>query len=649
MREIEPIEERGVRRSYARVVASASSSSSDSTSSSSPRVPRVALVDVPSQEESDQEMQIASTHEDSRSDQEADSPAQSSSSKKSKTKKQKKKGIPSSRKRKQISRSSSPPAVHVRRPGREADQDPSAESTIEMNQSQAQERKYDSSSDNPELEQLNEPAQPVHVAGVEYWDMYGRDAMAGPAPEDVRHQRAHQRNRQHLERSRSATSLSSPTVSDTDSSSRPSTPRDPLDDQENVPDLELPATAPVAASVNPSMPINPPVADQLPSQVSIPVTLLTQLLSQHSGAGNFLPSAVAPVARSDFDTDSRGPKPAVPSTFDGSDAALKKLPEWLRELETNLRYSFIHMDESLTDSNKKQHDKLIRYVATFFKGSAGVWWEHNHASLKVTCWKELKAALKKRFIPVQEQLRARLELKNLKQKSGESIFQYCQRVQHLCALAMDMSDSDQVANFVYGIHNDRLKDKVLEYRPPATTLLEVIDITAQLDAHWVFHQAAYKAGSSGNSNASSNSGASSSRYRRRGAGQTGRPRKPFFRNGNRSANSTGSTDAQTAEVHQLQYDENGNNSSSSSSNNQGGNGRDQSENLNAIQGRPSRTTLPEADRQILYQKGLCFNCKKPNHVASRCTSQTVSMEAAGLKNGKSFGNKQHPSWQSKNY
>jgi len=147
-------------------------------------------------------------------------------------------------------------------------------------------------------------------------------------------------------------------------------------------------------------------------------------------------------------------KLAKPSLFTGVVKANVEL--WLFEVEQYLVAYGVSIDS-----------QRVAFASGHFKGLALQWWQNHciqHPGLTIT-WDQFKSQVRTRFQPIEASRTARVNLRALKQGS-KSVEQYCSVFYEQLQLIHDMSESDKIENFLYGL-NAEIFDEV-DKRDPAT-------------------------------------------------------------------------------------------------------------------------------------------------------------------------------------
>lgn len=155
-------------------------------------------------------------------------------------------------------------------------------------------------------------------------------------------------------------------------------------------------------------------------------------------------------------------KYAAPSTFTGK--GLTNVEYWIFEMERYL------------DLVGVPDDRKLDVGSGYLKENAGQWWS-TQAS-RILTWDAFKDALKARFQPLNTSHTARIQLSQLSQE-GLSVNEYINKFQLILQLIHDMSEADQVHNFLRGLR-PQLAQKVGLEDPK--TLTAAMNLTVRIDA-----------------------------------------------------------------------------------------------------------------------------------------------------------------------
>jgi hypothetical protein len=161
-------------------------------------------------------------------------------------------------------------------------------------------------------------------------------------------------------------------------------------------------------------------------------------------------------------------KAMKPSTFTarrGGDVDM-----WINEME---RYLVL-----TTGAGDK--GQFVPYAATFLKEAASTWFDSQKPEVKNGSWEQFKAKLRERFRPLAPGRTARAALKSLRQQPGR-LGAYCEIFLRTVQLIDDMSTSDQLDNFLSGLH-PRLADEVDRMDPKS--LEDAMVYAQKVDLRW---------------------------------------------------------------------------------------------------------------------------------------------------------------------
>lgn len=190
-------------------------------------------------------------------------------------------------------------------------------------------------------------------------------------------------------------------------------------------------------------------------------------------------ASAGPSQRSGF------PKGPTPPEFNGSKTGGFEIDAWVRDMKT--QFEFYGSSVFPDDAAK------VRHAAMFLKGRAAEWWESEDKSTGVHLdWSRFVDRLHERYRPMQAAVVARERLRRLKQTGHVSA--YADLFQKEMTPIKDMSQSDQVFNFVSGLSNTAVANKVREREPQ--TLHAAMDIAVRAEAFLGRHNNSGHQGSS---------------------------------------------------------------------------------------------------------------------------------------------------------
>ena len=146
---------------------------------------------------------------------------------------------------------------------------------------------------------------------------------------------------------------------------------------------------------------------------------------------------------------------SIVSRFDGN---AKNFRAWIKSID---KYSML---TGVDDARRK----LIAYQTS--GGAVSGFIERYMTQNPNHNWGQMKAQLAVRFSDVTDGQMALLLLRQCKQKVGESIHNYAERILSLAETAYDNQGGDPIERqlidiFVDGLNNDQLKMKILRYQP----------------------------------------------------------------------------------------------------------------------------------------------------------------------------------------
>ena len=182
------------------------------------------------------------------------------------------------------------------------------------------------------------------------------------------------------------------------------------------------------------------------------------------------------------------PKIPTPTKFDGRVGA--SIIAWIDEIEQQFDFFAAHFsDEEL------KIGFALSYVHTdvrkWYKDAAG---KATAAGATIDTWVKLVAAMRARYQPIESEHSARASFDIAVQTS--SVQAYSTHVQSIMTYITNMSDADQVHNYLRGLKQP-IKLEVSKQKP--TTLTEAINLAVGLEAY----SKSSHAGSSSSSSASS--------------------------------------------------------------------------------------------------------------------------------------------------
>lgn len=165
------------------------------------------------------------------------------------------------------------------------------------------------------------------------------------------------------------------------------------------------------------------------------------------------------------------PKGPTPPEFNGSKTNSFEIDSWVRDMKTQFEF---YGSSVFPDDPAK-----VRHAAMYLKGRAAEWWESEDKSTGVNLdWSRFVARLHERYRPMQAAVVARERLRRLKQTGHVSA--YADLFQKELTPITDMTPSDQIFNFVSGLSNAAVANKVREKEPKS--LHEAMDIAVRAEA-----------------------------------------------------------------------------------------------------------------------------------------------------------------------
>jgi hypothetical protein len=193
--------------------------------------------------------------------------------------------------------------------------------------------------------------------------------------------------------------------------------------------------------------------------------LLAQQQALRSAAASSSSNSFGPSQKTGY------PKGPTPPEFNGAKTGGFEIDSWVRDMKT--QFMFYGASVFPDDAAK------VRHAAMFLKGRAAEWWEAEDKSTGVHLdWSRFVDRLHERYRPMQAAVVARERLRRLKQTGHVSA--YADLFQKELTPITDMAPSDQVFNFVSGLSNPAVANKVREKEPQ--TLHAAMDIAVRAEA-----------------------------------------------------------------------------------------------------------------------------------------------------------------------
>ena len=179
----------------------------------------------------------------------------------------------------------------------------------------------------------------------------------------------------------------------------------------------------------------------------------------------------------------RGPERAAPAAPPPRPAALVARPErydgrvhtlndWLFRIKLFLRATGVAEDSP----------DAVDTVAGYLDKDAFSWWHHlsdridRGEETAITTWSGFSAAIRARFVVVDEDRNARIALTQLRQAT--TVRNYIQEFQRLSMLAPDTLERDQVVRFILGLRRD-VREEVDRGHP--TTILTAMKLADEAE------------------------------------------------------------------------------------------------------------------------------------------------------------------------
>lgn len=152
------------------------------------------------------------------------------------------------------------------------------------------------------------------------------------------------------------------------------------------------------------------------------------------------------------------PKPAKPDLFKGASASAQN---WLYAIE-----QYFHATQTIHNENF-----MIHFASASLRDQAAVWWrstekQYKQAGNEIVTWDAWKKAFLEQYQPKKASEIAREKLYTIHQ--GGSVSAYCDTFNSHLLHITDMSDTDQLFQFLRGLHPDIYSD--VKFQHPKTLL-----------------------------------------------------------------------------------------------------------------------------------------------------------------------------------
>ena len=306
-------------------------------------------------------------------------------------------------------------------------------------------------------------------------------------------------------------------------------------------------------------------------------------------------------------------KISPPSTFTGARSV--NVDAWIFEV-----------NQYLTLCGVSTEEQRVAVASSYFKEAALQWWQGRCRSLNPPTqdWLAFTNAIKERFQPLAASRTARAQIRNLRQVNM-SVADYSNKFYNLVQLITDMSDTDQVELFVFGLRNAISRE--VDMREPKT-LLEAMTTAQKVETlldnrrtylNPTFEPRILPTSTSTYKSTSTPSGSTSSSA----------PSAMELGNVNmiENCNYEQSSDPEVIGEQEDEYKRYLEEGENYEPNFDIWDGMDQkncneenSEQLQAIQQRNGRAApfLPQEEFTRCMKERLCLRCKKPGHIARHC-------------------------------
>lgn len=304
-------------------------------------------------------------------------------------------------------------------------------------------------------------------------------------------------------------------------------------------------------------------------------------------------------------------KLAKPSLFTG--AAKANVETWLFEVEQYL------MAYEVDDDSQR-----IAFAAASLKGLALQWWQNHcilHPSQRLS-WQQFKEEVKKRFQPVEASRTARVNLRSLKQ-GNKSVAEYCSAFYEQLQLIHDMSEADQVENFMAGLNWSTSTE--VDRRDPLT-LQDAMMLAQRTEIRGRFRTT-----QRGTSSDSYKYNRFYNHYRPNSNGQE----KTTTTHENRNTGPTpmelgrvGTEEEEEVDEEELEKEwkdyldeleqEEPENLNDEDNEEGKANNEEQEDNIPQLHAITNRRPIPKEEFFRLRKEGKCFRCKQPGHFSREC-------------------------------
>jgi hypothetical protein len=271
----------------------------------------------------------------------------------------------------------------------------------------------------------------------------------------------------------------------------------------------------------------------------------------------------------------------------------------------------------------------VAVASSYLKESAFSWWENlcrqSHPATRN--WMAFTIALRERFQPLAASRTARAQLHNLRQDSM-SVAEYSNKFYSLIQLIPDMSEADQVENYIRGLRNKLAREvdlqdpKVLHAAMTIAQKMETI-----LDNHRHYWRPSYSSAAS--TTTSTYTSIPSSNYNRPSANSVAMELGNLNLTDSSTSYSTAAADSEWPEEHEDEYTRYLNEGDNYEPRFDVWDGQESDvhqeekiEQLQAMQQRNrnySAPIMPFEEFTRCMQNRLCLRCKKPGHIARNCS------------------------------
>ena len=296
--------------------------------------------------------------------------------------------------------------------------------------------------------------------------------------------------------------------------------------------------------------------------------------------------------------------------------------------QVNVALWLFEMDQYLTLCGVLDGSQRVAVASSYLKESAFSWWENlcrqSHPATRN--WMAFTIALRERFQPLAASRTARAQLHNLRQDSM-SVAEYSNKFYSLIQLIPDMSEADQVENYIRGLRNKLAREvdlqdpKVLHAAMTIAQKMETI-----LDNHRHYWRPSHSTAAS--TTTSTYTSIPSSNYNHPSTNSVAMELGNLNLNDSSTSHSTAAADSEWSEEHEDEYTRYLNEGDNYEPRFDVWDGQepdiDQEEKIEQLQAMQqhnrnySAPIMPFEEFTRCMQNRLCLRCKKSGHIARNC-------------------------------